>query len=657
MELWCYAIEWASRVRSLTAHDSLVLKNRTPEERVSGRTPDISEFAHYGWFDWVWFREETSFPEENLCLGKWLGVASKVGQAMTYWIMTSKGSVIACSSVTHLTAAEQRDSSIQADKDRFLARICELKRYDLSISGPIFNPSEITDDDTSLQEMFTSMEADDYTPEAYDEYLSAQVVLPRGDNMVRGEVVRRRRDSNGRPIGKRNLNPILDTREYEVLFPDGSTQAYMANSIAESLYSQVDEEGRSFRLIEEIVDHEKDASAISKEDMSSLNRHTTKGWSFLVSWKDGTPTYVPLHEIKNAYPVETADYVIANGLIEEPAFRWWVPYVRRKREAIIGKLKKGKTKYWSRTYKYGIELPKTVQQALEIDSHTGTTFWHDAIDKEMKNVLPAFKFTDDDQIPVGFKHITCHMIFDVKMVGLVRKARFVAGGHLTDPPVESVYSSVVTRESVRIMFLTAALNDLDLLGADVQNAYINTKTEEKVYTTAGPEFGSNQGRPAIIVRALYGLKSSGARWRDHFASILKELGFTNSRADPDVWMHKAVKPDGFRYWEYVLCYVDDILIISHAPQGIMDDIAKYVKFKPGSVQPPEHYLGADTFCHTICEGKQVWAMSSQEYIRHAIQEVERELAIDNSYLPKKVQTPLSHNYRPELDFSNELDSQ
>jgi hypothetical protein len=105
-----------------------------------------------------------------------------------------------------------------------------------------------------------------------------------------------------------------------------------------------------------------------------------------------------------------------------------------------------------------------------------------------------------------------------------------------DPPVESVYSSVVTRESVRIMFLIAALNGLVIIGADVQNAYINARTKEKVYTTAGPEFGSNAGRPAIIVRALYGLKSSGARWRDHFAAILTQVGFTSSKADPDVWM-------------------------------------------------------------------------------------------------------------------------
>jgi hypothetical protein len=132
---------------------------------------------------------------------------------------------------------------------------------------------------------------------------------------------------------------------------------------------------------------------------------------------------------------------------------------------------------------------------------------------------------------------------------------------------------VVTRESVRIMFLIAALNDLDVLGADVQNAYINAKTDERVYTIAGPEFGENAGRPAIIVRALYGLKSSGARWRDHFASILMQLGFKSSKADPDVWMRKARKTSGDVYWEYVLCYVDDILAISRVPREIIDHVS------------------------------------------------------------------------------------
>ncbi len=182
--------------------------------------------------------------------------------------------------------------------------------------------------------------------------------------------------------------------------------------------------------------------------------------------------------MKEAYPIEVADYAVSHSIDKEPAFKWWVPYVLKKRERIISKIIKGKGKYWSRTHKYGIELPKSVAEALEIDRRTGTTFWREAIEKEMKNVSKAFKFNDDDSIPIGYKHITCHMVFDIKMIGLVRKARLVAGGHLTAPPSDSVYSSVITRESVQIMFTIAALNDLDLLGADIQNAYINAPTKE-----------------------------------------------------------------------------------------------------------------------------------------------------------------------------------
>jgi hypothetical protein len=200
-----------------------------------------------------------------------------------------------------------------------------------------------------------------------------------------------------------------------------------------------------------------------------------------------------------------------------------------------------------------VELPKSVKQALAIDRNTGTSFWKDAIEKEMKNVLPAFEFRDDDVMPPGFKKIDCHMVFDVKL-DLVHKARFVAGGHQTDPPKESVYSSVVSHDSVRLAFLIAALNDLEILSADVQNAYLNAPTKERIYTTAGPEFGQGkEGRPVMIVRALYGLRSSGARWHDHLAATLRDAGFKACKADADVWMRPAVKANMFSatlttYW-------------------------------------------------------------------------------------------------------------
>jgi hypothetical protein len=66
---------------------------------------------------------------------------------------------------------------------------------------------------------------------------------------------------------------------------------------------------------------------------------------------------------------------------------------------------------------------------------------------------------------------------------------------------------------VRIAFLLAALNDVDIMATDIEIAYLKAMPREKVYTTAGPQFGAEfEGRPVLIVRALYGLKSSGAAW-------------------------------------------------------------------------------------------------------------------------------------------------
>ena len=84
---------------------------------------------------------------------------------------------------------------------------------------------------------------------------------------------------------------------------------------------------------------------------------------------------------------------------------------------------------------------------------------------------------------------------------------------------------------------------------------------------------SNAGKHIVITRALYGLKSSGAARRAHLASTMTDLNFTLCQADPDVWMQPAVKPDSTKYYEYVLIYVDVILVISHRASTIMDNLS------------------------------------------------------------------------------------
>lgn len=253
-----------------------------------------------------------------------------------------------------------------------------------------------------------------------------------------------------------------------------------------------------------------------------------------------------------------------------------------------------------------------------------------------------------------------HMVFDIKL-NLVRKARLVADGHLTkEMSKEEVYSSVVSRDSICIAFLLAALNDLKVLLADVQNAYLQSKTGERQWTCAGLEFGpENVGRPVKIVQALYGLRSSGKCWRETLAQSLREAGFSSCKADNDVWMRAAIKPDGEKYYEYVLVYVDDILAISTNPKAVMDYLETTYTLKENSVQEPTEYLGTQIKKVSFKDGtsEECWAMSSDNYVKLAVTKVERELLEVGDLLKTgRISTPLAVGYRPELDVTNELDA-
>ena len=84
----------------------------------------------------------------------------------------------------------------------------------------------------------------------------------------------------------------------------------------------------------------------------------------------------------------------------------------KERKLIIAKLK---SKYWQRTHKYGIRVPKTVEEALKIDQEEGNTFWADAIEEEMRKIRPAFQlYKGDTKELIGYQETT-HFIFDIKL--------------------------------------------------------------------------------------------------------------------------------------------------------------------------------------------------------------------------------------------------
>jgi hypothetical protein len=89
---------------------------------------------------------------------------------------------------------------------------------------------------------------------------------------------------------------------------------------------------------------------------------------------------------------------------------------------------------------------------------------------------------------------------------------------------------------VRIILNLAALNDLDIKMADIENADLTAPITEKVWTVLGPEFGDDAEKHALIVWDLYGLNSAGAEFRNHFAECMKQLGWKPCHFDHDLWM-------------------------------------------------------------------------------------------------------------------------
>ena len=671
--LWDYGVRWVSETSSLTHTSAGGLNGCIPITQVTGETADISEYLDFGFYDEVWYKDNAGLsPYEP---GRWLGVSHRTGRLMCYHVLTQKGTVISRSTVQRVTNLEKQTMSVKDIFNKFDEGIrIKLKTIDRGYIGDKPDPkdwADLIDEDEDFREEFERVfnnedipEADDNTPEVLnDTYVNMEIALPHDESGPQyAKVTKRLRDANGIPIGTANDNPFLDTRVYEVEYLDGRRDALSANIIAENLFAQVDDEGNRFVLLDSIADHRVNGSQVTKDQAKQMHGEkkgfarvaTTKGWEILLQWKDGSSTWESLKDVKECYPVQMAEYALQKKISKEPAFAWWVPYVLKKKQRIVSKVK---SKYWQRTHKFGIRIPKNVEEARRFDRENGNTLWWEAICKEMKNVRIAFEeWKGDGDLPPGYQQIKCHIIFDVKMgENFRRKARMVAGGHVTETPSALTYSSVVSRDSVRIALTIAALNDLKVLACDIQNAYLTAPCREKIWTIAGPEFGPEDcGKKMLVVRALYGLKSSGAAFRAFLAEKVYDLGFTPSKADPDVWMRPAIKENGFKYWEYLLTYVDDCLCISHAPDKVLTGIAGKFTLKDNKMDEPEMYLGASLSKMTNEENHECWAMSSDKYCAAMIKNVEDVLEKKGLRLPSKCITPLRSGYKPELDCTGEL---
>jgi hypothetical protein len=242
---------------------------------------------------------------------------------------------------------------------------------------------------------------------------------------------------------------------------------------------------------------------------------------------------------------------------------------------------------------------------MQFDLKNGNTLWQEATNLEMSQLAEYDTFRDlghkdTASPPTGYKKIPTHLIYDCKHDSR-HKAWMVADGHLTDIPLESVYSGVVSLRGLQIVtFLT--------------EHYL------------------------IIVETLYGLRTSGLRWHECFTDCLHNEGFSPCKAEPDIWM----RLNGDLY-EYVATYVNDLCLRMLDLKSFTDTLQKKYNFKSKGTGPIDFHLG-QSFSQNEDGEREISAKRYVDKMMDTYVQLYGEK-------PRKASSPLEQNDHPEMDDS------
>ena len=291
----------------------------------------------------------------------------------------------------------------------------------------------------------------------------------------------------------------------------------------------------------------------------------------------GEITFQPLSIIASDDPLTCAAYAEENDLL---ALEGWHRFrsLAKKDIVLARAIKQSKIRQVRRSqiHMFGYLIPRNYMEAMQFESENKNSKWYDAIKLEMESMLEYKVFKKWDKAildkhkkvtnpPKGYHRIKVHLVFSVKFDGR-HKARFLAEGHLTPEPIDNIYSAVVSLRNLRLVIFLGKLNHLELWGADIGNAYLEAFTDEKLYIVAGPEFQELEGYILILLKALYGLKSSGKRWAEVIHGMLRDMKVLPSKADSCIWLRKA---PNLRCYKYIAVYVDDLCIAAESHSAII----------------------------------------------------------------------------------------
>ena len=664
---WCYALIFV--VDCLNHIAKKTLGWRTSTEVLNGDTADISAFRFSFWEPIEYLEPTAKFPQSRWGYGRFIGIAWDSGDMFTFKIWTepdgdwTKGLELV-RNIVRSRSTIMPEPAIGEPEDmsqfKFQRKVATRKRKGRN-KTTVYKLQDVPEQEEADDEMSIGENEERQRIVRFDEH--PQILGEDKDSEeAGGNQIEAEQDTHNSYTNTTNNKKSLDLNNEETnpgasINPQDMGEIEMSSEINDEL-SRPDE-----------------SPTIGGTEVKKIISHEWKLGhpSFKVQWGNGDETWALLRDMRQDHPRMTAKYIVDNKVSRskrggDRVLQWAKKVVRdmdrairrivrlydtyldeddnirRVRRTVKGN-KKRKKPPSTKVFKYGIQVPRSVTEAISIDEKNGNTYWQDAMRLEVGALvdLDCFEFKPEGYHPgSGYQKTTLHMVFDVKH-DLRRKARLVAGGHLIDIYDTPVYSSTVKSISVRLLHVIAHKAKLELLCGDIGNAFPNAYTNEKVYVSrAGPEFGKYAGMTIIIRKALYGLASSSERFHSHLADTLRSFGFKQTRFDNDVWIRKD-EVEGM--YEYICTHVDDFMIVARRPQRIMESIESVYLVKGSSKGPPEYYLGNDF----KKDKKGRWCFGCKTYLKEAISRVEHTFG----ELPKK-DTPMPEGDHPEEDTSRIL---
>ena len=615
---------------------SPTLQGIYPGQALQGTTPDISFMLHSSFYESVYYRIDSSEPDFNFPSssndnkGYWAGFAANQGDSLTWrTLIEDTQRIIICSGT---------QSALSTTTNQCLASPSgEGTTLPFPIPYPQHSknslPLDPFDESTANFEQFVNSQSgedeDNPIPMANIDIpipFGSSFLLPPEDN------------------GEHHMAKIIDIDDHGPPLEDMKFKLKINKDQAEEIMSY----NQLMDYIQKGTDGEEDLDLLFKfKDIlahqgpleSTDPNHKGSKYNVMVEWEPGEVTYEPLTLISKKDPINCAVYAKKRDLLDTTG--WNHP----KRHAKISKrpiraVKQSRIHQVraSARYQHGFQVPKDFNDAISLDKENSNTHWQDEMDLELTQIheYKVFKDTGKAQFhdgkavtPDGFQTIRVHFVYAVKHAGKF-KARPVADGHLTKEPVVSL-------RSLRMVVFLSQLNDFEIWGADVGNAYLEAYTDQNLCIIVGPEFKELQVHLLIMIKTLHGTHSGGARCHDRLSDSLQELKFKPSKADPDVWMRP--EPGGTCY-EYIAVYVDDLAIAAKDPQTSCNELKKKYNLKLKGVGPLEYHLG----CTYKKDPDGTLAADPRRYVNKILESYESMF----KEKPRKSRPPLEEGDHPEL---------